>query len=837
MAEALEGRTLLSAALSWIDGPSHLATAPDHAVWYANGSTLTRRATDGTLATFTVPSYNGGTRPTLSDLAFTSDGTAWFASPHAYPGGRHLESLSPQGAFNSALFSFGNLWDVAVDGHDRVWFAANENTLGYFQPAGNLFDVHVFTVPGLAAFSDITTGPDGNIWFAGDAGGGGGTGGLVGVADGGGILKTISLDARLSDLAAVNGAIYVGGNDAFYRVTPAGTVTKIAAPGVTALELTPGADGDLLFIDYRSPRNPIALLTATGAVEHFTIPGQNGEKVTSLALAADGRILYTAVTNAGSPLVGAIGGSQAPLATAAELYPRVNIAFTGVVASFDDPLGALPTQFTATIDWGDGSTTAGTVTRNAQGLYEVVGSHEYDSPAWKTIEVHVADATRAFDIFSAAYALPASSAGSAVTVSSNAVGITSGASLFHSGTTVSGVIGTFVDAVPAGIAAGQVFYSAVIHWGDGMSSPGTIAPLNGAYQVTGAYTYSDAGDFPITLSVQKYTLNMPGIFTQVLTDFAFRTTGNVTANAALVVRVNGSSSSVDRIVLNGYTAGLPSGWASSGTIDVPLGDVVFEVTHAPQPVGRVHIGTSGIDTSGLHGPGGPGGPGQVGPGPDPDGPGTPDTSHHRPATLPPTPASPALPSTVQTGTAGTGIAIAPVIPGSTPAAPRLANPGYTLLPPAPDRSAQDPGSFRGELAVGAREWVDEIPDEPGDGTASYASDDSARPTVAPRQAAAIPLPAPLPPPSAATAPGEEVTAVIATGVEIKAGRIDEEREPRARTEDVGTPLEVKPLSAAETPVVAVGITRWWKAAAVLGAGALVQAWYWRRVLRARQRWS
>ncbi len=55
--------------------------------------------------------------------------------------------------------------------------------------------------------------------------------------------------------------------------------------------------------------------------------------------------------------------------------------FTGAVATVHDPGSTDPASaFTATIDWGDGTTTAGTVT-GSNGNYTVSGSHTYADEA------------------------------------------------------------------------------------------------------------------------------------------------------------------------------------------------------------------------------------------------------------------------------------------------------------------------------------------------------------------------------------------------------------------------------------------------------------------------
>jgi hypothetical protein len=45
-------------------------------------------------------------------------------------------------------------------------------------------------------------------------------------------------------------------------------------------------------------------------------------------------------------------------------------------------------------------------------------------------------------------------------------------------------------------------YTALINWGDGQSSPGTITVLSGGgFAVSGSHTYAAGGDFPLTITV------------------------------------------------------------------------------------------------------------------------------------------------------------------------------------------------------------------------------------------------------------------------------------------------------------------------------------------------
>ena len=72
--------------------------------------------------------------------------------------------------------------------------------------------------------------------------------------------------------------------------------------------------------------------------------------------------------------------------------PGVSLqAFSGTVANLADGDPAAPlSDFTATIDWGDSSSSPGTVTGSG-GSYSVAGSHTYSSTGFFNVNVHVDD--------------------------------------------------------------------------------------------------------------------------------------------------------------------------------------------------------------------------------------------------------------------------------------------------------------------------------------------------------------------------------------------------------------------------------------------------------------
>src|SRR5207245_1730785 len=66
--------------------------------------------------------------------------------------------------------------------------------------------------------------------------------------------------------------------------------------------------------------------------------------------------------------------------------------FTGTVASFTDAdLNGTLTDYTASIDWGDGITTSGVVSDNGNGSFGVSGSHSYAEEGSYPVSVRVND--------------------------------------------------------------------------------------------------------------------------------------------------------------------------------------------------------------------------------------------------------------------------------------------------------------------------------------------------------------------------------------------------------------------------------------------------------------
>ena len=101
------------------------------------------------------------------------------------------------------------------------------------------------------------------------------------------------------------------------------------------------------------------------------------------------------VTDDGGSTTGASGTNtvaDAPI-TATCATAAVSLqSFSGKVASLsDDNTGAPTSDFTATIDWGDGSPTSSGTVAGSGGSYSITGSHTYSSTGYYNVTTTVTD--------------------------------------------------------------------------------------------------------------------------------------------------------------------------------------------------------------------------------------------------------------------------------------------------------------------------------------------------------------------------------------------------------------------------------------------------------------
>src|SRR5438034_128334 len=143
------------------------------------------------------------------------------------------------------------------------------------------------------------------------------------------------------------------------------------------------------------------------------------------------------------------------------------------VASFTDANTAdTASAFTATIDWGDGTTTPG-VLSGSGGNFTVKGSHTYATAGQFTITTFMNDDA------------PDAAVGVATTTAGIGFG---GNGVSHEVTeaTSSGTVTTATFNDNANLPVSD--YLATIDWGDGTTTPGTVSGSSGSFSVTGSHT-------------------------------------------------------------------------------------------------------------------------------------------------------------------------------------------------------------------------------------------------------------------------------------------------------------------------------------------------------------
>ncbi len=173
---------------------------------------------------------------------------------------------------------------------------------------------------------------------------------------------------------------------------------------------------------------------------------------------------------------------------------------TGSVAFFSDTdRASRPSDFTATIDWGDGTTTTGDVS-GGNGAFTVAGTHSYTAAGQDTVTVTLAD-----DAPGTATATSSATAYIGAVVTVGFVGSPAPSPI--EGTPFSGLVASFRSSNPFDTT---LSYTAMIDWGDGTTTPGTISGGNGAFFVSGPgieHRYSDEGAYNATVTVTRIADN------------------------------------------------------------------------------------------------------------------------------------------------------------------------------------------------------------------------------------------------------------------------------------------------------------------------------------------
>jgi hypothetical protein len=304
--------------------------------------------------------------------------------------------------------------------------------------------------------------------------------------------------------------VYDGVEDTLIGVLNDTTGTTITSVPLTGASAVFGFDGDGIC----SPNNPTQPFSPGPPDANAGVgPCTDNSKDTSLGGYGGPNSFFTNINGAQTSgtvnfitpltpgqstffsLEGAINGSDINIVsgTSVPINAVEGTAVSGTVANFSSTNTSTPaSQYSATIDWGDStSTSAGTVT-GGSGSFTVSGSHTYAEEGAHTATITITDTSdgNTTTVNSPVTVADAALTAGTLTLSGGVEGASPGSASF-----------TFTDANPGATASD---FTASCDWGDGSSpSSGSVSGSgSGPYTVDcGAHTYAEEGNKTVTVTV------------------------------------------------------------------------------------------------------------------------------------------------------------------------------------------------------------------------------------------------------------------------------------------------------------------------------------------------
>jgi photosystem II stability/assembly factor-like uncharacterized protein/PKD repeat protein len=282
----------------------------------------------------------------------------------------------------------------------------------------------------------------------------------------------IFLNAPAAPLAATEGAAFSG----------AVAVLSDQNPGDHTDDFTAKIDwGDGRSSAGAVVYDPSSQLYSVSGSETYQHAGTYTVKVTVVDAGGQSASVTETITVADAPLTG----------TPVTLNSVEGATFGGTAATFTDanPFAAL-TDFSATINWGDGTTTPGTLKKSGVGAFGVTGVHVYAEEGTYNVNVTVNDVGGSTTTIASTMVV----ADAPLTPTAATVATVEGQPL-----AANSVVATFVDA---NTNAPLSDFTATIDWGNGVTSAGTIVSLgNGKFSVTGGTLYPEFGTYSVTVTI------------------------------------------------------------------------------------------------------------------------------------------------------------------------------------------------------------------------------------------------------------------------------------------------------------------------------------------------
>jgi uncharacterized protein (TIGR03118 family) len=233
----------------------------------------------------------------------------------------------------------------------------------------------------------------------------------------------------------------------------------------------------------------------------LTIDGLRGLEFGNGLTAGDANeLFFSAGTSAGQHgLFGAIESTQSIgiVAQGTAISATANLGVSAALAVFSDAQNLPASSFSASINWGDGTVTPGTVSALAQGGFAVSGNHTYTSRGLKSISIQVLDPSG-----------HTATAQGLAHVASAGVNMTALTITPTQAATFTGTVATFTDGDGNTSTAA---YTATILWGDGATTSGTVAFGAGKFSVLGSHVYAEEGTDGITVEVNDMDGTSAGV--------------------------------------------------------------------------------------------------------------------------------------------------------------------------------------------------------------------------------------------------------------------------------------------------------------------------------------
>jgi hypothetical protein len=557
---------------------------------------------------------------TLADGSLTGTGTATLQNVHnaVLTGGANGTVFNVSGWTGSAtLIGVGGTNTVVVNRDTNFTLTADTLTLangGTFYliniqnvlltggPSGSTFDVGgwagLATLTGVGGTNTVVASHGGNFVLTDSslALSGGGSFTLVNVHNavltGGASGSTFDLrgwtgTATLNSLGGANPVLTPRGN----RVTTQeGFGTPVVAgftdAGLTVATTYAGT------VDWGDGSSSAAAFGVSGAAVSVTGTHFYHEEgtYTLTTTFSQGTAFSVIVSSAAAVADAPLANVQVPTINATEGIPTGTI----VEASFTDPGGSEPLgDYAATIQWGDGGSTAGTIVDLGNGRFNVTAGHVYLEEGTYTVTVSVTHDR-----------LPSVVATGTARVADAALTATATPFVPLQGIALNNTrVATFVDANPAGKPGD---FTVTINWGDGTSSPGTVSQPNGigsAFAVAGTHTYSAPGAASVVVTIAdvggqtasaSFVVSVgPSIFVLDPTaGGALTVTGTVTLNVNGAVVVD--SNSATALSASGNSAITASQILVTGGVSVSNGAVLSPapttgVPRLPDPLASLAV--------------------------------------------------------------------------------------------------------------------------------------------------------------------------------------------------------------------------------------------------------